>query len=178
MKCWRCCKVAEHRRKGGFFFYIFVVMKCGEDFYGEQNSQIDRTYLLKAPLTFPHRLIFELCLYNRLSGLLFHRTSCIIPLVLSYRAPFACTVLCLPACLCVPRLNRTFPGELSSFRGQTVCCPPWCLFGELVLWEQLFREQILINGRTVRFLYLVSHISVKMSKRFLPCFLCLSVSGC
>lgn len=110
-------------------------------------------YLSQAPLAFPYRLIFELCLYKGLNGPLFHWTLCgaSYHLFLATAPPFAYTVLCLLVCLCVPWFNRTFPGELSALGGQTVCCPLWCLCRELVLWEQLFREQILINGRMCLF---------------------------
>lgn len=99
MKCRRCCKEAEHRRKRGFLY--FVVMKCGERFCGEQNSQIDRKYLFQAPLTFPYRLISELCLYSRLNGPLFHRTLCgaatwcIVPFVPGHNYPPVCIQFCV-----------------------------------------------------------------------------------
>lgn len=89
--------------------------------------------------------------------------------------PFAYTVLCLLVCLCVSWFNRTFPGELSAFGGQTVCCPLLCLHRELVLWEQLFREQILKNGRMCLVFYLTSHISVSLSAWLSPFF---SLCGC
>lgn len=78
-------------------------------------------------------------------------------------------------CVCVPWFNRTFPGELSAFGGQTVCCPLRCLCRELVLWEQLFREQILINERMLEvFVWLSTWCPTFLSILFL----CLSVSCC
>lgn len=84
---------------------------------------IDRKYFY-SKLPFPYRLIFELCLY-RLNDPLFHSTlcggvaRCIVPFVPAFSPPsFASTVVCL----CVPWFNRTFPGELSAFGGQTVHC--------------------------------------------------------
>lgn len=97
-----------------------------------------------------HRLIFQLCVCNTLTALcllralwwshVMHHTTCFLTM-----SPFTHTVLHLRVCVCVSWFNRTFPGEPSVFGGQTVCCPPWCLCRELALWEQLFREQILIN---------------------------------
>lgn len=43
--------------------------------------------------------------------------------------------------------SGVFLGELSTFGGQTVQCALWHLCRELVFWEQLFREQIVMNGR-------------------------------
>lgn len=55
----------------------------------------------------------------------------------------------------------------------------WCLCRELVLGEQLFGEQILINGRMRLVFYLTSHISVNLSVSVFPfSFFFFSLSVC
>lgn len=96
--------------------------------------------------------ILVLCLSKRLNGLLF-------PVVL-YRSVFhgksnffhPIYSLLLSSSfsrLCALWFARTFLRALSAFGGQTVCWPLWCLCRELVPWEQLFREQIVINWKVL-----------------------------
>ena len=122
-------------------------------FYVEENSQIDWKKWFQAFFTNSCRPFFVICLYDRLNGPLFHCTLCdgATRCIVMY-LPIAALPLQMQFCVfslvsCVLWFNRTFPGELSAFWGQTVCCPLWCFCREPVLWEQLFREQILINGR-------------------------------
>lgn len=145
---------------------------------------MDWTYLFQGPLTFPYRLIFELCLYMRLNGQPFHYTlcckamRCIAPLVPDDSSPLCIyfTVLYLLVCLGVLWFTWTFPRELSAFWRQTVCSPLWCLCRELIPQEQLCWEQILINERMLLVFYLMCHISVNLSIWFSPFFLCLAVA--
>lgn len=101
----------------------------------------------------------------------------IAPLVPDDSSPLCIyfTVLYLLVCLGVLWFTWTFPRELSAFWRQTVCSPLWCLCRELIPQEQLWWEQILINGRMPLVFYLMCHISVNLSIWFSP-FFCLS--GC
>lgn len=97
-------------------------------------------------------------------------------LFLASASPFACIVLCLLVCL-----RMTGPSQESCRRAedQIVCCPLW--WWELVLWEQLFREQILINVRMCLFCFFTwcpIFLSICLNSSPPSVFVCLIWSGC